>query len=179
MEWVAIFIAEIADSVILPHYNNLGKDDINHKIGDEPVTIADKAAENALSKCHLDLLPWANVVGKEEFFANQGLLSRFSGESPVRIVDPIGGTRNFVAGNPTFGVIVALAEQNQTLAGWLYDPFSKQAIVEERGSGANLLNLQTGDESEKLRVQKPDSLEILPARAGLIYATGLPARASW
>jgi fructose-1,6-bisphosphatase/inositol monophosphatase family enzyme len=39
-------------------------------------------------------------------------------------------------GKPYFGVIVALAERNQTVAGWLYDPTSKEFVTAEKGSGA-------------------------------------------
>jgi fructose-1,6-bisphosphatase/inositol monophosphatase family enzyme len=63
-------------------------------------------------------------------------LNSFFSESPVWIIDPIDGTRNFVRGSSEFGVIVALAEQNQTLAGWIYDPTSKQVITAEKGAGS-------------------------------------------
>jgi len=97
----------------MPRFRRLRSSDIAFKIGDDPVTIADKAAEKALSQRLLALLPDSTVVGEEDCAANPCVLERFSGESPVWIIDPIDGTRNFVAGKPTFGGIVALAKRNQ------------------------------------------------------------------
>jgi fructose-1,6-bisphosphatase/inositol monophosphatase family enzyme len=129
-------IQEVAEQIILPRFRNLGANDIAFKIGDDPVTIADKEAEIALSARLLDLLPGSKVVGEEAFSSNQSVFDSLFSESPVWIIDPIDGTRNFVRGSSEFGVIVALAEQNQTIAGWIYDPTSKEVITTEKGSGA-------------------------------------------
>ena len=128
-------IEEVAEEHILPRFRNLKEADVAFKIGDDPVTIADKEAEKALSTRLLDLLPGSKVVGEEAFSSNQGILNQFFSESPVWIIDPIDGTRNFVRGSCKFGVIVALAEQNQTIAGWIYDPTSKEVVTTEKGSG--------------------------------------------
>jgi len=129
-------IIEVADTCIVPRFRALCSGDIAFKGEDDPVTIADKEAELALSKRLLDLLPRSKVVGEEAFASDSGLLSLFSGESPVWIIDPIDGTKPFIAGEPFYGVIVALTEQNQTVGGWLYDPTSKEFITAEKGSGA-------------------------------------------
>jgi fructose-1,6-bisphosphatase/inositol monophosphatase family enzyme len=110
--------------------------DIAFKCGDDPVTIADKEAEKELTNRLLGLLPASKVVGEEAFASNNGILAEFSGESPVWIIDPLDGTKAFVASDPVYGVIVALAEQNQTIAGILYDPTSKEAVMAEKGAGA-------------------------------------------
>lgn len=135
IDQVSKIIQEVADEYILPRFRNLGSNDIAFKIGDDPVTIADKEAEIALSTRLLGLLPGSKVVGEEAFSANQSLLNSFFSESPVWIIDPIDGTRNFVSGSSEFGVIVALAERNQTIAGWIYDPSSKEVLTTEKGSG--------------------------------------------
>lgn len=135
-EAVESAIREVADAEILPRFRNLQEGDIAFKIGDDPVTIADQAAEKALSEHLIRLLPGSHVVGEEAFAADSGLLSLFSGESPVWIIDPIDGTRNFVAGKRQFGVIVALTLQNQTVAGWIYDPTSGEFVTAELGAGA-------------------------------------------
>jgi fructose-1,6-bisphosphatase/inositol monophosphatase family enzyme len=141
-------IKEVAEAHILPYFCNLKAEHIAYKIGDDPVTIADKEAESALSKRLLELLPGSNVVGEEAFAGDSTILSRFSDESPVWIIDPVDGTRNFARGNPEFGVIVALAKQNQILMGWIYDPTSGDMITAERGSGAWF-------KGEKLKVLPP------------------------
>jgi fructose-1,6-bisphosphatase/inositol monophosphatase family enzyme len=129
-------IQEVAEAEILPFFRKLKPEHIAFKVGDDPVTIADKAAESALSTRLLDLLPGSKVVGEEVFATDKGVIDRFFGESPVWIIDPIDGTRNFVRGSPEFGVIVALAERNQIIAGWIYDPTSKEVFTAEKGGGA-------------------------------------------
>jgi fructose-1,6-bisphosphatase/inositol monophosphatase family enzyme len=143
-------IQEVAEEHILPYFRNLKAEHIAYKIGDDPVTIADKEAESALSTRLLDLLPGSNVVGEEAFATDKSIFNRFSGESPVWIIDPVDGTRNFAKGNREFGVIVALAKQNQGIAGWIYDPTSGEVLVAEKGSGA---------------YYKGKKLSVLPAKA--------------
>lgn len=133
---VTSHIKEVAEVHILPYFRNLKADQVAFKTGDDPVTIADKEAESALTTRLLDLLPGSKVVGEEAFSVDSGILSRFFDESPVWVIDPVDGTRNFAKGNSEFGVIVALVKQNQTLAGWIYDPTSKEVITAENGSGA-------------------------------------------
>lgn len=129
-------IQEVADQYIVPRFCNLKAGDIHFKGEDDPYTIADKEAESALSERLLALLPTSKVVGEESFASDSGLLRHFSGDSPVWIVDPVDGTKAFIAGEPVYGVIVALTEQNQTIAAWLYDPTSREFITAEKGAGA-------------------------------------------
>lgn len=136
IEEVQNIMREVARTSILPRFRNLQDGDIAYKGPDDPVTIADKEAEKVLSNHFLALLPGSKVVGEENFSTNRGVLESFFSESPVWIIDPIDGTRAFMQGRPHFGVIVALAERNQTVAGWLYDPTSEEFITVEKGAGA-------------------------------------------
>jgi fructose-1,6-bisphosphatase/inositol monophosphatase family enzyme len=145
---VTLHIKEVAETHILPYFRNLKPEHIAFKIGDDPVTIADKETESALSTRLLDLLPGSKVVGEEAFAADFSILNRYSDESPVWIIDPVDGTRNFARGNPEFGVIVALAKQNQVIAGWIYDPTSGEVVTAESGAGAYY-------KGRKLKVQPP------------------------
>ncbi len=166
-------IREVAQTIILPRFQNLHMGDIKFKSGDDPVTIADQEAESELTKRLLALLPGSKVLGEEAFAADSSLLDQFSGESPVWIIDPLDGTKAFVAGDPVFGVIVALAEQNQTIAGWLYDPTSDEFITAEKGAGAYY-------KGKKLSVLPPAPLEkmigTLGARVRDAYDVSLCAK---
>lgn len=152
MEKVADIMRDVAETCLLPRFGALRMGDISFKSGDDPVTIADKEAESELSRRLLDLLPGSNIVGEEAFAENPGILSRFSGEDPVWIVDPLDGTKAFVASDPVYGVIVALAKQDQTIAGWLYDPTSRECVMAEKGAGAF-------HKGQRLAVLPPDRLE--------------------
>jgi len=149
---VETIIREVADQLIVPRFGKLQVGDIKFKAADDPVTIADKEAESELSRRLLALLPGSKVVGEEAYAANPLILDQFSGDEPVWIIDPLDGTKAFVASDPVYGVIVALAKQNQTIAGWLYDPTSKEFVTAEKGAGAYY-------QGQKLSVLPPDDLQ--------------------
>jgi len=136
IEDVERIIQEVADTYIVPHFRNLHAHEIHFKSEDNPVTIADSEAETALKERLLDLLPGSTAIGEEAFEANSGLLNLFLGDNPVWTIDPVDGTKAFIMGEPTYGVIVSLSSQNRTLAGWLYDPSSREFVTAEKGSGA-------------------------------------------
>lgn len=133
---VAEAMVEVAATEIMPRFRNLAKEDIRKKHGDETVTVADEAAERALSPRLRDLIPGSVVVGEEGVAADSSLLALLAGDDPVWVIDPIDGTRNFAAGKPDFGVMVALVRHNETIGGWIYDPVADRVYAAERGSGA-------------------------------------------
>jgi fructose-1,6-bisphosphatase/inositol monophosphatase family enzyme len=56
----------------------------------------------------------------------------------VWVIDPIDGTRNFIAGNAEFGVMVALVRRGQTIAAWIHDPNTGDTLMAEQGGGVML-----------------------------------------
>ncbi|WP_419951712.1 3'(2'),5'-bisphosphate nucleotidase CysQ [Methylobacterium sp.] len=83
-----------------------------------PVTDADLAAERVICDLLYDRFPGMPVVSEERIAA---------GESPVigprfALVDPLDGTREFIAGRTEFTVNVAIVEQGQAVAGAVYAP---------------------------------------------------------
>lgn len=166
---VASAIQEVAETTILPHFRNLHVGEIRFKAEDNPVTIADLEAEFALSRRLLDLYPGSLVIGEEAYAKNPDILTYLNSDSPVWIIDPVDGTKAFISGEPTFGVIVALAQRNQTLAGWLYDPCSKEFVVAERGAGA-------WHNGVRLHVMPPAPLEQMKGVLNTAFAEQLQAR---
>ncbi|MFM5916215.1 MAG: inositol monophosphatase family protein [Novosphingobium sp.] len=126
---------DAAARAILPRYQSLSADQIDAKAADDVVTIADKEAELILAEGLARILPEAAIVGEEAAHADPALLDRL-GDSLCWIVDPLDGTNNFAAGKPPFGVMVALAEKGETIAGWIYDPLSDRLSHAYRGGGA-------------------------------------------
>lgn len=129
-------LRDVAQRCILPHFRNLHAGEVKFKGEDDPVTVADQESEAALTAALTALLPGSRVVGEEAFASDPSLLDAFAGDAPVWIVDPIDGTKMFIAGEPLFGVIVALAKGGETVAGWLYDPNSDAFVTAEKGAGA-------------------------------------------
>lgn len=128
-------IAEVAAMEIMPRFRALSAGDIEMKGVDDPVTVADKAAEQALSQRLTSYLPGSVVVGEETFAADATIAARFASDDYVWVIDPIDGTRNFIAGVPEFGVMVALVRHKKILAAWIHDPNTGDTIQAEQGGG--------------------------------------------
>lgn len=134
---VCEIIREVAAEEIMPRFRHLEPDEIQSK-GDpnDLVTVADEAAERALTERLTALLPGSEVVGEEGSHADPSRLELLLGDKPVWIIDPVDGTANFAAGREKFGVLVALARGGRTRQGYLYDPVTDLMILAEEGSGA-------------------------------------------
>ena len=126
---------DAAIRAILPRWQSLSADQIDAKAADDVVTIADKDAELILAEGLAKILPEATIVGEEAAFADPALLDRL-GDTLCWIVDPLDGTNNFAAGRPPFGIMVALAEQGEAIAGWILDPLTGRFCHAARGLGA-------------------------------------------
>lgn len=132
---VMAVIQAAANRAVMPRYQSLGADQIDAKAADDVVTIADTEAELILAEGLARLLPEAAIVGEEAVHADPALAERL-GDALCWIIDPIDGTNNYAAGRPPFGIMVALAEAGETVAGWIYDPLSGRLCHAHRGQGA-------------------------------------------
>ncbi len=121
------------ERVILPRYQKLAEHEITAKKADDVVTVADHESEAMLAE-GLAKLADIPVVGEEASFADPTVLDRLSGD--CWIVDPIDGTRNFAAGRPPFGIMLAMASGGEAHTGWIYDCLSGRLCVAHRGRGA-------------------------------------------
>ncbi len=82
----------------------------------DPVTEADRAAEAAIRSALARLRPQDGMLGEE--------LGNQVGESGLTwIVDPIDGTRGYLSGTPTWGVLIALADAGGPVLGVIDQPY--------------------------------------------------------
>jgi len=132
---VSNIIADVAAEVILPKFRHLGGADIQEKNPGDLVTVADREAERLLIERLPPLIDGSLVMGEECVSLDPGRLACLTSDRPVWIIDPIDGTGNFVRGNPNFAVIVALAQGQRTIQGWIYDPLLAQMTHAVRGGG--------------------------------------------
>jgi len=94
-----------------------------------PVTVADRAAEEILRRRIAADCPDDGILGEE--FGEQ------SGTSDYRwIVDPIDGTKSFVAGVPLYGTLVAVEHQQRSVIGVIYLPALDECVYAAAGQGA-------------------------------------------
>lgn len=134
---VSDLIRSVARTEILPWFRNLDPSGIREKTGPlDLVTLADEAAERALTPALADLLPGSRVIGEEAASEDERVLDRIHGDDPVWIIDPVDGTMNFAQGRPLFAVIIALAQKGETLAGWIHDPIDGRMATAVKGGGA-------------------------------------------
>ncbi|MGQ3177822.1 MAG: inositol monophosphatase family protein, partial [Blastomonas fulva] len=120
---VSDLIRTVAREVVLHHYQQLSSAQISEKTPGDLVTIADQESERRLSAGLAAILPQASIVGEEAVEADPVLIERVN-DSTAWIIDPIDGTHNYAHGHPPFGIIIALVERGETVAGWLYDPLA-------------------------------------------------------
>lgn len=133
---VAALIAEVSDVAILPRFRTLEASDIALKGPNDYVTAADLDAEARLTPALAALLPGSCVVGEEEVAKDRAVLDRLGEPAPVWIIDPLDGTANFAASRTPFCSIVALAVGGEPVAGWIYEPLTRDLLVAEKGGGA-------------------------------------------
>lgn len=132
---VARVMRDATDRAILPRYQTLAEHEVTAKAVDDMVTVADTEAEAILAEGLAKILPEAAIVGEEAAFADPAVLDRLS-DTLCWIIDPLDGTNNFAAGKPPFGVLVALAEGGDTVAGWIWDPLRQRLCHAHKGEGA-------------------------------------------
>lgn len=134
---IASLIEEIAAEEIAPRFGNLTNADIDTKTGpNDFVTLADRSAEEKLQQALAGIYPGAMFIGEEGAADDPSILTKLENEGPVWIVDPLDGTGNFVHGRPEFGTIVALVENGETRAGWIYAIPDQAFAIGSKGDGA-------------------------------------------
>jgi len=114
-------LADAAATAIRPYFR--ARYDTEFKSDKSPVTEADRAAEAAIRAILEKERPQDGIIG-EEYGATREEAER------VWILDPIDGTRSFIAGRPIFGTLIAL-----TQTGWPTIGIIDQPIAKERWAG--------------------------------------------
>lgn len=132
---VSALMRVTAEKTLLKHYQRLGSDEVTNKAADDVVTIADTESEIMLAEGLAKILPDAAIVGEEAAHADPAIFERLS-DRLCWIIDPLDGTNNYAVGKPPFGILLALAEKGETVAGWIYDPLSGRLCTAHRGQGA-------------------------------------------
>lgn len=103
-------LADAAEKAIAPYFRKVGA--IEQKADFSPVTVADRASEMAMRRMLERDRPTDGIYG-EEFGISGGSSGR------IWILDPIDGTRGFVAGRPIYGTLIALVEEGRPIIGMI------------------------------------------------------------
>ena len=125
---LAHLLADAAGKAILPYFRQAGLIADNKLAkGFDPVTAADRAAEEAMRALLARHRPEDGIFG-EEFGATPGRSGR------RWVLDPIDGTRGFLSGTPTWGVLIALCGASGPELGIIDQPYTGERFVGAAGS---------------------------------------------
>lgn len=110
-------LADIAGSLVLKYFRQPLS--VQEKEDSTPVTVADRTCEQLIRDELRHHFPDDGVVGEE--FGKENEHAEF-----VWVIDPIDGTKSFIAGLPLFGVLIALLHQGKPLLGIIDQPYLKE-----------------------------------------------------
>ena len=95
-----------------------------------PVTVADRAAERLIREAIAANYPHEAILGEEEGASGHG--------DDRWVVDPIDGTKSFVAGVPLYATLLAYEQGGVPTVGVCYFPALDELLYAEKGHGAFL-----------------------------------------
>ncbi|WP_342066724.1 inositol monophosphatase family protein [Achromobacter kerstersii] len=167
---LAAVLAETALTEVMPRFRNLPEGSVRGKSSPRDlVTDADEAAERMIGARLAKLHPGAVLIGEEASARNPALLNMLVDADLAFLIDPIDGTRNYVAGLPLFGMMIAACHRGDVIAGVIYDPVNRDSALAVRGEGA-WMEYENGRRAP-LTVAPPAPLEDMD---GLIATGALP-----
>ena len=118
-----------------------GKFDVEYKGPNDPVTRADREANTFICAELARAYPGMPIVAEE---SDPASYAGFGKSPQAWFVDPLDGTREFVARNGEFAVMIGLAENGRAVLGVLVCPALKRSFIGAEGMGAFEVN-EAGD----------------------------------
>jgi len=146
---VADEMADAAREVTLRYFRNSSLAVDNKEVGGfDPVTMADREAEQAMRAVLAKRRPDDAVFG-EEFGRREGTTGL------TWVLDPIDGTRAFISGTPSWGVLIGLDAGQGPVMGIVDQPFTGERFF----GGFGAADWQRGGEKRTMRVRPCAGLE--------------------
>lgn len=109
-------LADAAAAATLPFFRNLDEVESKAEAGFDPVTVADRRAEVVMRSLIEEVFPEDGIIGEEYG------MERAEADA-VWVLDPIDGTRAFVAGLPSWGTLIARMWRGVPRVGMMAQPF--------------------------------------------------------
>src|SRR5882672_6453535 len=116
-------LATVSGEAIKPFFRtSLGIENKSRGGAFDPVTAADRTAEQAMRTLIREKFPTHGIIG-EEFGTERG------DAEFVWVLDPIDGTKSFITGVPLWGTLIALLHRGQPVLGAIHQPVLKQLVI--------------------------------------------------
>jgi len=143
-------MALAAGESILPHFREIiDVEDKRNLMGYDPVTIADRAAEEVIRAEIMRAHPDHGIHGEEQ--------GKQAGTSPLTwVIDPIDGTRSFILGQLHWATLIALHDGKRPVVGVVHQPFVGETFLATQGG---LAQWRRGDQKRTLRTRRCARIE--------------------
>ncbi len=154
-----------AGALIMHHYRNGVAEET--KADKSPVTQADRDAETLLEKALAALAPDIQVIGEEACAETVPT----DLDEMFFLLDPLDGTRDFVAKRDNFTVNIGLIRSQYPIAGVIYAPVHEQLYFSGTDAAYKLEIAPNGaldiTKAQKLRTEKadPNGLTVIASRS--------------
>jgi myo-inositol-1(or 4)-monophosphatase len=140
-------LATASGDTILPFFRTALAVENKLARGFDPVTAADRAAEDAMRSMIRESFPEHGILGEEYG-------SEHTDAEYVWVLDPIDGTKSFISGMIGWGTLIGLMRLGEPVYGMMHQPFTRERFTGD--SGAAQYRGPAGDRD--LHVRKCESL---------------------
>ena len=113
---IAEAVADAARRETLKHFRAWDLETKSKEVDFDPVTVADRDAETAMRAILAEHRPDDGILGEEH-----GTVEGTTGLTWV--LDPIDGTRGYISGTPTWGVLIAVSDETGPRMGIVDQPY--------------------------------------------------------
>jgi len=120
-------LATVSGDTILPFFRTALAIENKKAGGFDPVTAADRAAENAMRALIRKTFPGHGIIGEE--YGSERTEAEY-----VWVLDPIDGTKSFITGMPVWGTLIGLMRFGEPVFGLMNQPFTRERFSGDGGA---------------------------------------------
>lgn len=146
-------IAYAAGEITLKYFDPAGLDNVEAKGDGSPVTQADREAEDYIREQVAALVPNVPLLGEEAVEA--GNIPDLAAHDYFWCVDPLDGTKDFIAGKGDFTVNIGLIYNNAPCLGVVYAPYNGEMYIGSVRDGVAIRWLDDSDNEKDIHVRRP------------------------
>ena len=120
-------LATASGDTILPFFRTALAVENKKSGGFDPVTAADRAAENAMRALIRKNFPAHGILGEE--YGSERADAEY-----VWVLDPIDGTKSFIAGMVAWGTLIGLMRLGEPVFGTMHQPCTRERFLGDGGA---------------------------------------------
>jgi 3'(2'), 5'-bisphosphate nucleotidase len=147
-----------AGRIILKYYHSAYK--IDYKLENEPVTQADQASNDFITRQLKSLYPEDCILAEESKDDLRRLDSR-----RIWLVDPMDGTQEFIDKVGQFAVMIGLVEEERPVLGVVYQPTTDTLFWASHGLGAFMVRKGRTQTLRVSKVSKISQMRLVVSRS--------------